>query len=238
MEIKYKRVLLKISGEALEDSENHSIFSKEKMVGIAEQVRILHSAGVQVCLVVGAGNIWRGKLAGLLGLNPAQADDMGMMGTVINGLGLKGVLENNGLKAHVFSSIQVYKFCDYFTQRDALRALDNGEVCIFVGGTGNPFFTTDSCAALRALETSCDVILMAKNGVDGVYTADPKTDKSAKLIKTITYHEILDKKLKVMDATAAGLLEDSNIQIRVFEMKPENFLKVITGDSMGTLITK
>ena len=120
MEIKYKRVLLKISGEALEDSENHSIFSKEKMVGIAEQVRILHSAGVQVCLVVGAGNIWRGKLAGLLGLNPAQADDMGMMGTVINGLGLKGVLENNGLKAHVFSSIQVDKFCDYFTQRDAL----------------------------------------------------------------------------------------------------------------------
>lgn len=238
MEIKYKRVLLKVSGEALEDSANHTIFDKEKMYGIANQVKVLHDAGVQVCIVVGAGNIWRGKLAGQLGLNLAVADDMGMIGTLINGLGLKGVLENSGLKAHVFSSIEVVKFCDYFTQRDALNALDNDEVCIFVGGTGNPFFTTDSCAALRALETNCDVILMAKNGVDGVYTADPKTDKKAKLIKSLTYHEILDKKLKVMDATTAGLLEDSNIQIRVFEMKPENFLKVVQGDPMGTLITK
>lgn len=237
MDIKYKRVLFKVSGEALEDEVNHTIFSKEKMLGIAKQVKILHDNKVQVCMVVGAGNIWRGKLAGTLNMNPAAADDMGMLGTVINGLGLKGVLESQGLKAHVFSSVPLPKFCDYYTQRDALKALEAGEVCIFAGGTGNPFFTTDSCAALRALETSCDVILMAKNGVDGVYTADPKKDKNAKLIKSLTYHDILSKQLKVMDATAAGLLEESSIQIRVFEMKPENFLKVITGDPMGTLIT-
>lgn len=237
MEIKYKRVLLKVSGEALEDEENHTIFSREKMFGIAQQVKILTDKKVQVCLVVGAGNIWRGKLASSLNIDPAAADDMGMLGTVINGLGLKGVLENEGLKAHVFSSVPLPKFCDYYTQRDALKALEQGEVCIFVGGTGNPFFTTDSCAALRALETSCDVILMAKNGVDGVYTADPKKDKNAKLLKSLTYHDILSKNLKVMDNTAAGLLEESHIQIRVFEMKPENFLKVITGDPMGTLIT-
>lgn len=237
MEIKYKRVLLKVSGEALEDEKNHTIFSREKMFGIAQQVKILTDKKVQVCLVVGAGNIWRGKLASSLNIDPAAADDMGMLGTVINGLGLKGVLENEGLKAHVFSSVPLPKFCDYYTQRDALRALEQGEVCIFVGGTGNPFFTTDSCAALRALETSCDVILMAKNGVDGVYTADPKKDKNAKLLKSLTYHDILSKNLKVMDNTAAGLLEESQIQIRVFEMKPENFLKVITGDPMGTLIT-
>ena len=239
MEIKYKRVLLKISGEALEDSENHSIFSKEKMVGIAEQVRILHSAGVQVCLVVGAGNIWRGKLAGLLGLNPAQADDMGMMGTVINGLGLKGVLENNGLKAHVFSSIQVDKFCDYFTQRDALRALDNGEVCIFVGGTGNPFFTTDSCAALRALETSCDVILMAKNGVDGVYNADPKKDPTATRFEHLTYMDLLNKGLQVMDSTATSMCMDNDMELVVFNMNEKgNIVKAMKGEAVCTRINK
>lgn len=238
MDIKYKRVLLKVSGEALEDDVNHTILSKEKVEKIANQVKILHDAGVDVCLVVGAGNIWRGKLASEIGLDDAMADDMGMIGTLINGLCLKGVIENAGLKAHVFSSVQAEKFCDYYVKRNAIKALENKEVCIFVGGTGNPFFTTDSCAALRALETKCDVILMAKNGTDGVYTADPNKDKNAKLIKEITYHEVIDKKLKFMDSTAASLLENSSIVMRVFRMEPENFLKVIQGDPMGTIVTK
>lgn len=238
MEIRYRRVLLKISGEALEDRKNHAVLERGKLVKIAEQVKALSKIGVLTSLVVGAGNIWRGKLAQTLGMDAPSADDMGMLGTAINGLALRGVLLSKGVKARVFSSVPLPKFCDYYTKRDALSAWEKGEVCIFVGGTGNPFFTTDSCAALRALETESEVILMAKNGVDGVYTADPKKDPKAKLIRSLTYRDVLAKGLEVMDATAAGLLRDTPVQIRVFEMKPENFLKVVQGDSMGTLITR
>ena len=234
----FKRVLLKVSGEALKEEGEKEIFTPELLDQLAESVKALYDEGVQICIVVGAGNIWRGNRAKTLGMDGADADDMGMLGTIINTLALRAVLRKHGLKAHAFSSIPCPKFIDYYTKRDAIKALDNGEICIFGGGTGNPFFTTDSAAALRALEVGCDAILMAKSGVEGVYTADPRKDPKATLIEKATYQEILDCGIKVMDATAAGLLLDSDIVTRVFRMVPENFVKVADGSTIGTTVKK
>lgn len=236
MAVKYKRVILKISGEALKKDDDEAIFSNDLIIEIISRVKELLDLGIQVGIVVGAGNIWRGNRASELGMDGADADDMGMIATWINSLALRSVLQKHGIKAKAFSSVPVPKFLDYYTKRDALIALDEGYVNIYGGGTSNPFFTTDSAAALRALETRCDAILMAKNGVEGVYTADPRVDKNAKLIKTLTYQEILDKSLKVMDATAASLLLNSNIETRVFKMEPDNFIKVVKGEDIGTTL--
>jgi len=238
MPVKYKRVILKLSGEALRKEGDTEIFSRVTIDELAVRVQSLLDLGVQVGIVVGAGNIWRGNRADELGMDSADADDMGMIATWINALAIRSVLIKHGIKAKAYSSVEVPKFIDYYTKRDALESLKNGYVNIYGGGTSNPFFTTDSCAALRALETHCDAILMAKNGVEGVYTADPRKNPDAKLIKVMRYEDILNKQLKVMDATAASLLMNSDIETRVFRMEPDNFEKVINGEDIGTTISK
>ena len=238
-EVKYKRVLLKLSGEALQDTQDHQILQATTLKNAACAVKKMVDKGVQVAIVVGAGNIWRGKMADSIGIDPATADYMGMLGTMINSLALQSAIEQEGIACRVLSSISATQVAEPYIRRRAIRHLEKGRVIIFAGGTGNPFFTTDTTAALRAKEVQCDVILMAKNGVDGVYSADPNVDPTAKLLKHLTYRELLQKELKVMDSTAVSLLKDSNVQIRVFNMSEmDNFMKVITGSDLGTTITK
>lgn len=222
---KYKRVLLKLSGEALQDSEEKSIFSAEILNNIAEAIKKMTNQGIEVAVVVGAGNIWRGKMAQTIGIEPATADYMGMLGTIINALALQSSLEKHNVDCRVLSAINVNEVAEPYIRRRALRHLEKKRVVIFAGGTGNPFFTTDTAAALRAKETNCDAILMAKNGTDGVLSADPKLDKTATLIEEITYREMLTKNLKVMDSTAVSLLQESTIEIRVFNINDLSNLK-------------
>ena len=236
---KYKRVLLKLSGEALQDSEEKSIFSAEILNNIAEAIKKMTIQGIEVAVVVGAGNIWRGKMAQTIGIEPATADYMGMLGTIINALALQSSLEKHEVDCRVLSAINVNEVAEPYIRRRALRHLEKKRVVIFAGGTGNPFFTTDTAAALRAKETNCDAILMAKNGTDGVLSADPKLDKTATLIEEITYREMLTKNLKVMDSTAVSLLQESTIEIRVFNINDlSNLKKVLDGEKVGTTIKK
>lgn len=236
---KYKRVLLKLSGEALQDSEEKSIFSAEILNNIAEAIKKMTNQGIEVAVVVGAGNIWRGKMAQTIGIEPATADYMGMLGTIINALALQSSLEKHEVDCRVLSAINVNEVAEPYIRRRALRHLEKKRVVIFAGGTGNPFFTTDTAAALRAKETNCDAILMAKNGTDGVLSADPKVDKTATLIEEITYREMLTKNLKVMDSTAVSLLQESTIEIRVFNINDlSNLKKVLDGEKVGTTIKK
>ena len=236
---KYKRVLLKLSGEALQDSEEKSIFSAEILNNIAEAIKKMTNQGIEVAVVVGAGNIWRGKMAQTIGIEPATADYMGMLGTIINALALQSSLEKHNVDCRVLSAINVNEVAEPYIRRRALRHLEKKRVVIFAGGTGNPFFTTDTAAALRAKETNCDAILMAKNGTDGVLSADPKLDKTATLIEEITYREMLTKNLKVMGSTAVSLLQESTIEIRVFNINDlSNFKKVLDGEKVGTTIKK
>ena len=236
---KYKRVLLKLSGEALQDSEEKSIFSADILNNIAEAIKKMTNQGIEVAVVVGAGNIWRGKMAQTIGIEPATADYMGMLGTIINALALQSSLEKHNVDCRVLSAINVNEVAEPYIRRRALRHLEKKRVVIFAGGTGNPFFTTDTAAALRAKETNCDAILMAKNGTDGVLSADPKLDKTATLIEEITYREMLTKNLKVMDSTAVSLLQESTIEIRVFNINDlSNLKKVLDGEKVGTTIKK
>ena len=236
---KYKRVLLKLSGEALQDSEEKSIFSAEILNNIAEAIKKMTNQGIEVAVVVGAGNIWRGKMAQTIGIEPATADYMGMLGTIINALALQSSLEKHEVDCRVLSAINVNEVAEPYIRRRALRHLEKKRVVIFAGGTGNPFFTTDTAAALRAKETNCDAILMAKNGTDGVLSANPKLDKTATLIEEITYREMLTKNLKVMDSTAVSLLQESTIEIRVFNINDlSNLKKVLDGEKVGTTIKK
>lgn len=236
---KYKRVLLKLSGEALQDSEEKNIFSAEILNNIAEAIKKMTNQGIEVAVVVGAGNIWRGKMAQTIGIEPATADYMGMLGTIINALALQSSLEKHNVDCRVLSAINVNEVAEPYIRRRALRHLEKKRVVIFAGGTGNPFFTTDTAAALRAKETNCDAILMAKNGTDGVLSADPKLDKTATLIEEITYREMLTKNLKVMDSTAVSLLQESTIEIRVFNINDlSNLKKVLDGEKVGTTIKK
>jgi uridylate kinase len=236
--MKYKRVLVKLSGEALK-GETDQILSADKLDKIAKSIKAMKDEGAEICIVCGAGNIWRGKLADSIGIEPAIADYMGMLGTVINGMAIESALEKIGLETRVMTAIHINQVAEPYIFKRAIKHLEDGKVVIFTGGTGNPFFTTDTAAALRAKEMKCQAILMAKNGVDGVYTADPRVDKKAKLIKNITYDELLNKNLKVMDSTAVSLLRDSDIIIRVFNMgDEETFKKVIAGDDIGTTISK
>lgn len=236
---KYKRVLLKLSGEALQDSEEKSIFSAEILNNIAEAIKKMTNQGIEVAVVVGAGNIWRGKMAQTIGIEPATADYMGMLGTIINALALQSSFEKHEVDCRVLSAINVNEVAEPYIRRRALRHLEKKRVVIFAGGTGNPFFTTDTAAALRAKETNCDAILMAKNGTDGVLSADPKLDKTATLIEEITYREMLTKNLKVMDSTAVSLLQESTIEIRVFNINDlSNLKKVLDGEKVGTTIKK
>ena len=235
-ELKYKRVLLKLSGEVLAGKQKTGV-DVETVGKICDKIKEIVEMGVQVAIVVGGGNFWRGRNGHQM--ERTTADYMGMLGTMINSLALQSAIEQEGIACRVLSSISATQVAEPYIRRRAIRHLEKGRVIIFAGGTGNPFFTTDTTAALRAKEVQCDVILMAKNGVDGVYSADPNVDPTAKLLKHLTYRELLQKELKVMDSTAVSLLKDSNVQIRVFNMSDmDNFMKVITGSDLGTTITK
>ena len=233
----YRRVILKLSGEALADAKDATILDHEKLVSIANSVAMIRELGVDVGIVVGAGNIWRGRLADKIGIESSTADYMGMLGTVINALAIQSAIEEKGLSCRVLSAINVPQVCEPYYRRKAISHLEKGRVVIFAGGTGNPYCTTDSCAALRALEVNADAILMAKNGVDGVYDADPLTHKDAKKLTRLTLNEMIERQLAVMDLGAAAMLTGKKKTIRVFSMDdPEAFRKVLSGEDVGTTV--
>ncbi len=232
----YKRVLLKLSGEALA-SEN-DIFDKEVLKDLARQLKTISEMGVAVAIDVAGGNVVRGKMADEIEIDRAQVDSMGMLGTVINALAIQGALENLGVETRVQTAIEMQKVAEPYIPRRAVRHLEKGRIVVFGAGTGSAFFSTDTAAALRASEIDADVILMAKNGVDGVYNADPKLDPSATKYDTLTYMEVLQKKLQVMDSTATSMCMDNDIELIVFNMnEKDNIIKAVQGDSKGTTVT-
>ena len=232
-EIKYKRVLLKLSGEALA-GENKTGLSPEVLDDITEQVKDLKDLGVEVAIVVGGGNFWRGKYGH--NMEKTTSDYMGMLATTINALALQDALEAKGMFTRVQTAIEMREIAEPYIKRKATKHLEKGRVVIFAAGTGNPFFTTDTCAALRAAEIDADVILVAKT-IDGVYSADPKIDPNAVKYDEITYLDILNKDLKVMDSTAISLCKDNNIPLIVFGInEPENIVKAVKGEKIGTIV--
>jgi uridylate kinase len=234
-----KRIVIKLSGEALANTQEKTILEALHLSTIAKAIKTIQGEGLEVAVVIGAGNIWRGKLAKSIGIESSTADYMGMLGTIINSLALQSALENEGVQCRVLSSIHVEQVAENYIRRRAIRHLEKGRVVIFAGGTGSPYFSTDTTASLRAMEIHADTIFMAKNGVAGVYDSDPKVNANAKLIKHITFDEMLNKKLAVMDLTAVSLIKDSPIVIRVFDMKDtKNLLQVIKDHSIGNTIQK
>lgn len=232
----YKRVLLKLSGEALKGDTPYGIDSKT-VNGIAKEIKELHDMGVEVGIVVGGGNIWRGKTASELGMDRAQADYMGMLATIMNGLAVQDALEHIGVPTRAMTALSVNEVAEPYIRRRAIRHLEKGRVCIFVGGLGNPYFSTDTACILRATEIGADVVLMAKNHTEGVYDSDPKKNPNAKMFSEITFSEILAKNLQVMDSTAASLCKDNHLNIIVFNMSNEgNIVKVVKGEKLGTLV--
>lgn len=232
---KYRRVILKLSGEALAGAKGFGI-DPQIVSSIAREVKAITAMGVQVAIVVGAGNIWRGVQGTEMGIDRATSDYMGMLGTVINSLALQDSLEKQGVDTRVLSAIEMREVAEPYIRRRALRHLEKGRVVIFAAGTGNPYFSTDTCAALRAAEIEADVILMAKK-VDGVYDADPSENPNAKKYKELAYIEVLKQGLGVMDATATSLCMDNRIPIIVFGIsEPGNIKKAVMGEKIGTFV--
>ena len=236
----YKRIVLKISGESLAgDKASGSILDMSILSNYARVIKELVKNGVQVSIVVGAGNIWRGKIAENMGMERATGDYMGMLGTIMNALAIQNVLEQQNVKTRVMTSLPIDAVAEPYIRRKAISHLEKGYVVIFGGGTGNPFFSTDTAAALRASEIGAEVILMAKNGVAGVYSADPKVDPNATLYEKITYIDVIKKQLKVMDTTAVSLCMENDIDLVVFNMSDtDNLIRVINGEKIGTIIRK
>lgn len=233
----YKRVLLKLSGEAL--SGNGQAFDPEVLKGLAEELKEIQEQGVELAVVVGGGNFIRGKMLAEMGMNRAQGDYMGMLGTVINALAVQNALEQAGVQTRVQTAVHMQEVAEPFILRRAIRHLEKGRVVIFGAGTGHPYFSTDTTAALRASEIDADVILMAKNGVDGVYDSDPKKNPNAKKFDTLNYMDVLNKGLQVMDSTAISMCMDNDIDLIVFNMNERgNILKAIQQTVNGTVITK
>lgn len=231
---KFKRILLKLSGEALAGEKGHGIDS-EILTGMAEEIASIVQMGVQVALVIGGGNLIRGVSASKGGMNRAQGDAMGMLGTVMNGLAMQDAFDKQGVKSVVMSAICMEPICEFFDRRRALSLLSSGEIVIFSAGTGNPFFTTDSCAALRAIESECDVIMKATK-VDGIYTSDPMKDKSAVRFNDITYREVIARGLAVMDTAAVALCMEHEMPIYVFKMEKGSLTKAISEGNLGTIV--
>jgi uridylate kinase len=237
--MQYHRILIKLSGEALAAKKDHMILEANHLIQVAKSIKTIHDKGIQVAIVIGAGNIWRGKMSAQIGIESSTSDYMGMLGTIINSLALQSALENLNVQCRVLSAIEVRSVAEPYIRRRAIRHLEKNRVVIFAGGTGNPYFTTDTTASLRAMEIHADAILMAKNGVDGVYTSDPSKDAKAKKINVITFDDMLKQKLEVMDLTAISLVKDKNIVIKVFDMnQPNSFIKVLEDDGYGTTIKK
>ena len=232
----YKRILLKLSGEALMGDMDYGI-SPEVMSRLAQEIKEVIDLGVQVAVVVGGGNIFRGEGLARADMDRVTGDQMGMLATVINALAIQDAVERIGLSARVQSAIRINEVCEDYIRRRAIRHLERSRVVVFAAGTGNPFFTTDSAAALRAIEINADLLLKATK-VDGVYTADPHKDAQAKRYDTLTYDEALDRRLGVMDQTALVLCRDNKIKLRVYDMfRPGALMRIVTGDtSIGTLV--
>ena len=231
----YKRVVLKLSGEALAGEAGHGI-NQDVLNGIAAQVQELRDLGVDVLIVVGGGNIWRGIAGSKKGMDRATADYMGMLATVINCLALQDALENFGIETRVQTAIEMRQIAELYIKRRAEHHLERGRVVIFGAGTGNPFFSTDTAAALRAAELEANIILMAKK-VDGVYDADPRTHPDAKRYELLSYMDVLNEELGVMDATAASMCKDNHIPILVFDIQQEGSIKAaVLGEKIGTLV--
>jgi uridylate kinase len=236
MPLKYKRILLKLSGEALMGKQNYGI-DADRLSQYAEEIKDAIEQGAQVAVVIGGGNIFRGMNGTQSGIDRAQGDYMGMLATVINGMALQSALENVGMYTRLLSAIKMEQICEPYIRRRAIRHLEKGRVVIFGAGTGNPYFTTDTAASLRAIEVQADVILKGTR-VDGIYTADPEKDPNATRFDTISFREVYNKNLSVMDMTAFTLCEENNLPIIVFDMnKKGNLHNLLAGDNVGTLVT-
>ncbi|TKC00470.1 UMP kinase [Pedobacter cryophilus] len=231
----YKRILLKLSGESLMGSQQYGI-DNAMVLQYAHEIKAIQEEGVEVAIVVGGGNIFRGLSAEKSGMDRAQADYMGMLATVINSMALQNALETLGVYTRLLSAIKMEQICEPYVRRRAIRHLEKGRVVIFGAGTGNPYFTTDSAAALRAIEIKADVVLKGTR-VDGIYTADPEKDPTATKFEHLTFDEVYKRNLNVMDMTAFTLCDENNLPIIVFDMnKDGNLMKLIKGDTIGTLV--
>lgn len=234
----YKRIVLKLSGEALAGEQGFGL-SPEIIKSVAEQVKEVVELGVEVAVVVGGGNIWRGKVGSEMGMDRATADYMGMLATVMNSLALQDSLEKAGIETRVQTSIEMRQVAEPYIRRKAIRHLEKKRVVIFAAGTGNPYFSTDTTAALRAAEIEADVILMAKNNVDGVYSADPKIDETAVKYDVLSFIEVIQQGLQVMDSTASTLCMDNDIALIVFSiMEKGNIKKAVLGETIGTVVRR
>lgn len=232
----YRRIVLKLSGEALSGEQGFGI-EPQVIQSIAKQVKEVAELGVEIGIVVGGGNIWRGKVGSEMGMERANADYMGMLATVMNSLALQDSLETMGIPTRVQTSIEMRQVAEPYIRRKAIRHLEKKRVVIFAAGTGNPYFSTDTTAALRAAEIEAEVILMAKNNVDGVYSADPKTNKTAIKYETLSFMDMLNEGLEVMDSTASSLCMDNDIPLIVFSITEEgNIKRVVEGEDLGTII--
>lgn len=233
----YKRILLKLSGEALMGDRQYGIDPK-RLSAYAEEIKKIVDNGIEVAIVIGGGNIFRGVSGASNGIDRVQGDYMGMLATIINGLALQSAIEAIGIKTRLLTAIKMEQVAEPFIKRRAVRHLEKGRVVIFGGGTGNPYFTTDTAAVLRAIEISADVILKGTR-VDGIYTSDPELNKDAIKFDSISYQDVMDKGLKVMDMTAFTLSQENNLPIIVFDMNVEgNLEKVISGENIGTKVDK
>jgi uridylate kinase len=235
-EPKYKRILLKLSGEALLGEANYGIDPKV-LSRLARETQEVQRAGIEVGLVIGGGNIFRGEGLAAAGMDRVTGDHMGMLATVINALAMQDALEKVGARVRVMSAIKINEVCEDFIRRRAIRHLEKGRIAIFAAGTGNPFFTTDSAAALRAIEIGADLLLKATK-VDGVYSADPKKDSNAQRFEQLTYDQVIERKLAVMDTAAIALCRDHKIPLRIFDMTLEgNLMRILRGEPIGTLVS-
>ena len=236
----YKRVLLKLSGEALGVNDSNSIIDVDALNSVCEKIKVLHEGGLEIAIVIGAGNIWRGKIAKSIGIERVPADYMGMLGTVINAVAMSSALKRMGVDSVVYSAVPAIKDVTIAYDADKVKEdLSKGKVCFLAGGTGKPFFTTDTASTLRAIETECDAILMAKNGVKGVYDKDPRTNPDAKFLPVVTFQEMIDLNIQIMDQSAIELIKNTDIEILVFSMQDvENFQRAARGENAGTICKK
>ena len=231
----FRRVLLKLSGEALMGGRDYGI-EVGVVNALAREIAVVRASGVDVAIVVGAGNFYRGLAAAAEGMERATADYAGMLATLLNALALQDALEREGADTRIQSALAVSEVAEPYIRRRAIRHLEKGRIVIFAAGTGNPFFTTDTAAALRALEIGADTILMAKHGVEGVYDGDPRTDPNAKFLPRLTHLEAIERGLKVMDTTALSLCMDNKLSIHVFELADGNIGRIVAGEQVGTVI--
>ena len=236
MTVKYKRILIKLSGEALMGDKGFGI-DPVIVNNIADDIKAVVKLGVEVCVVVGGGNIFRGLAGSAKGMDRTTADYMGMLATIMNSLALQDSLEKKDIATRVQSALEMHKVAEPFIRRKALRHLEKGRVVIFAAGTGNPYFTTDTAASLRAAEIDADIVLMAKNKIDGVYDSDPKTNPNAVRFEKISFQDAITRDLKVMDTQAMSLCRDNNIPIVVFDFtQPECMQKIVIGENIGTIV--